>query len=262
MSTRWEVERAIFGSDLSPQARLLALTLLAMTDVQTCVVPAEYTPSLSRLEQMTGLSRSSVARQLNDLEKVGWVIRKRPAVDKARSEKERTRYRLAVPKASPTQGLARPDYPTMASPTQTPASPTVGPELVPHRHIASPTVGLIPDPYQTNNQNSAERIVSESTGANPEESAAVANRVSNERQPRNLVGLLRRMAADGDLATLLTEHRAAVVKAKVAEQIAEARRKPDCEHGAAGGDQPHPATGQPLCPLCRARSRWAGEVTA
>lgn len=262
MSTRWEVERAIFGSDLSPQARLMALTLLSMTDPKTCVVPAEYTPSLTRLEQMTGLSRSTVARELNALEKAGWVVRKRPDVVKARAEKERTRYRLAIPVASPTGGLARPDHTTMASPTETLASPTQGPELVPHRDRASPTVGLISDRSQTISQTSAEQVVAQATGATPSEAAAVAKRVESERAPRSLVGLLRRMAADGDLADLLTEHRAAEIKSRVAAEIAEARRGPECTHGVPGGEQPHPTSRQPLCPQCRARARWQTGVTA
>jgi hypothetical protein len=267
VSTRWEVERAVLASGLSPRARHIALTLLTLTTPKNCVVPAEFTPSLSRLVELTGYARSTVAKELNALEADGWVVRKRPPVEAARAEKERTRYRLAIPKASPLCGLAGPVDTTLSSPHNGLASPHHGPALV---RTTDPGLVRGADSYQTAFQTinqtaggAPERIVAEATGASPEEAAAIAKRVANERDPRSLVGLLRRMAADGDLAGFLIEHRAAVVKARVADAIAEARSKPDCEHGTAGGDQPHPVTGQPLCPLCRAQDRWdAAGVTA
>lgn len=260
MNTRWDVERAVFLSDLAPQSRLMALTLLAMSNPKTCVIPAEYTPSLTRLEQMTGLSRRSVQRELNALETDGWVVRKRPAVEDARANKERTRYRLMIPKARATQTLAGPDYPDMARATGTPARATQTPELGPQGHRARATQTLIPDPSQTIDQTAArngpERIVIEATGANAEEAAAIVRRIRNERDPKSMIGFLRRMAEDGDLAQHLTEHRAAIRKAEVEKAWSEIKHGPPCEHLMPGGAMPHPVTGEPVCLSCRRQTKW------
>jgi DNA-binding MarR family transcriptional regulator len=257
---RWAFERAVLASDLAAPARHILLSLAVLADWPGGIIPAQFSPSLTKLAESTGLSRRAVMNHLNALEKKegqeGWVIRSRPEIEKARSEKERTSYRLGVPARARRALEARePDALARAGDAL-----EVGQEVPWARARRAHNQDLL----QTNNQTagtSPERIVAETTGATPEEAAAVATRVRNEREPRNLVGLLRRMATDGDLSTLLTEHRAAVVKARVAADIAEARRKPDCEHGTPGGDQPHPVTGHPLCPLCRARSRWSA-VTA
>lgn len=248
MTTRWEVERALFVSDLSSQARLVALTLLALTNPQSCVVPAEFTPSLTKQEKMTGLGRSTLARALNELEEAGWVRRRRPEVEKARTEGERTRYRLGLPPGWSQSG-------TSWSQSGTSPSATAGLDLVPERDAYQTA-------FQTNNQQqnsppktSPESVVSEATGANAEEAAAIVKRVQNERQPRNVVGLLKRMAADGDLGQFLVEHRAALIKARVAEELAEARRGPECDHGVPGGQALHPTARTPLCPQCRAHAR-------
>lgn len=126
MSTRWEVERAVVTSELSPRARHIALTLLTLTDAKTGVVPPQFTPSLTRLVELTGYARSTVAKELNVLEAAGWVARKRPSVEAARSEKERTRYRLAAPQASPSGGLELPSDPDLASTPHGLASPWCG----------------------------------------------------------------------------------------------------------------------------------------
>jgi hypothetical protein len=259
---RWDFERTVLGSELPPPARHVLHVLTIVADWPGGVIPAQFTKSLSELATLTGLGRSTVARTLNLLEEFAWVDRKRPTKERAQSAKERTQYRLRIPAgASPRAGLV-PERDQIASPTAGLASPTAGPVLVPERDGASPRAGHKPDPFQTYQTSSSEDVVSQATGATPEEAAAVANRVRNEKQPRNLIGLLRRMAADGDLRTLLTEHRAAVIKAKVSEQISNARGGPECDHGTPGGAAPHPITQQPLCPLCRAKSRWVNGVTA
>lgn len=49
--------------------------------------------------------------------------------------------------------------------------------------------------------------------------------------------------------------RQSAAKAETAQFVERARRQPPCQHGQPGGDQIHPASGQPLCPLCRTRGR-------
>lgn len=260
--TKWDVERAIFASDLAPPARLVLLALCALSSSNTAEIPEEFTPSLSRLASMTGLARSTVAEQLNVLETGGWVKRKRPPVAKARANGARTQYRLKVPKGSPLTGLPHPETPDLASPPAGPPSPPAGLGVVREPDLGSPPAGHVltalnqAEPQQPRARaNPAVRIVMEHTGATADEAAAIANRVRNERNPRSLPGLLRRMAEDGDLTQLLAEHRGAVRKAEVADAIAAARKGPECEHGIAGGMVAHPVSGKPLCPQCRMRVR-------
>lgn len=100
MPSRFEYERSIRSSDLPPLSRLLALTLATWADVKTGVIAARHTPSLSTLEEGTGMDRSTVRRHLNKLEAAGWVKRDRPTVEAARSKKARTRYRIVIPEGA------------------------------------------------------------------------------------------------------------------------------------------------------------------
>lgn len=96
MSSRWEVTKAVRASDLSAPARLIMLVLADVAEVGTAEIPEKYTPSLSVLERETGLSRSTIKRQLSALEAAGWLIRTYP--DPAAMRRgERVRYRLEVP---------------------------------------------------------------------------------------------------------------------------------------------------------------------
>jgi hypothetical protein len=131
LADRWEVERAIIRSGLSPHARFVALVLLTFADAGTSAVPENFSPSLTMLAACTGLGRSTVARALNELESGGWVTRDRDLA-RARSEHRPTGYRLRVP-ASPAVGLV-PDG-------DQPPSATPGLGLVPETTGASPTAG-------------------------------------------------------------------------------------------------------------------------
>jgi hypothetical protein len=104
MPSRFEYERAVRSSDLPSLSRLLALTLATWADVRTGRIPPRLTPSLTTLEGATGMARGSVRTHLNKLEAAGWVVRERPTVAAARSEKARTHYKIRVPK-----GFAVPD---------------------------------------------------------------------------------------------------------------------------------------------------------
>src|SRR5699024_151899 len=87
-------------SDLPAPARLLAFVLIARTRSGSLHIPDAFQPSLTRLTQDTGLSRASVARNLNVLEDSGWLQRDRPEVSRARAEHARTRYIPTWPQAS------------------------------------------------------------------------------------------------------------------------------------------------------------------
>lgn len=254
---RWEVERAVLASKLSSQARLVAFVLLALCDAKTGVVPPDFTPSLTKLAKLTGLGVSTVKRALNELESGDWVVRERPEVERARADHERTQYRVTAPgMAQSGPGMAH----TGPSPVQSGPSPrpTAGQGLGPERATNQ-------NAFQTYNQNKqagAEAFVTEATGASAEEAVAIVKRIANEREVRNMGGLLRHLAQGGDLRRYLTEHRAANVLAADADDRKIRQSMRACEHGMAGGDQPHSITGQIRCKTCSKIQQLATGWTA
>lgn len=104
MATRWEITKAVRGSDLPPPSRLIMLTLADVAEVGTAEIPAQFTPSLSVLARETGLDRSTVKRHLAALDEAGWIERTRPDA-KAQWEGERTRYRLTLPRGTEPPGV-------------------------------------------------------------------------------------------------------------------------------------------------------------
>ena len=100
MPSRFEYERAVRHSDLPSLSRLLALTVATWADVRTGIIPDRLQPSLTTLEEATGMVRASVRTHLNKLEDGGWLDRNRPAVAAARSMKARTKYKIRIPKTA------------------------------------------------------------------------------------------------------------------------------------------------------------------
>lgn len=100
MPSRFEYERAVRSSDLPSLSRLLALTVATWADVKTGVIPDRLQPSLTVLEEATGMARASVRKHLDTLEAGGWLKRDRPSVAAARSEKARTKYSVKVPRGA------------------------------------------------------------------------------------------------------------------------------------------------------------------
>jgi len=251
---RWEFERAVLASDLAPPARHILLALAVIANWPGGVVPLKFSPSLTKLGEMTGLSRRAVMNHLNALEKKpgqdGWVVRSRPDVNKARSDKERTGYQLCIPsRARRALETRAPDAPARESDAlelgqEVPWARARGAHYQDHSNTSFQAAAPGPD-----------LIVIEATGATPEEAAAIVRRIRNERDPRNIVGFLRRMATDGDLAQHLTEHRAAVRKREVDDAWTAIKRGPECEHRMPGGSMPHPTTGEPVCLSCRVGQR-------
>lgn len=132
MTSRWDLERAVLASELPAPARLLLLVLLIRADART-LDTGKYSPSLTKLADDTGLGRSTVARELDRLERAGWIERHRPPVDLARSKKARTRYVVRDPAApSPRAGLV---------PERDQASPSVGPDWSQSGTSSSPRAG-------------------------------------------------------------------------------------------------------------------------
>jgi DNA-binding MarR family transcriptional regulator len=159
VTTRREVEKAVWHSKLEPPAKLIVLALAAKSDNDTAVVEPKFTPSLSTLQAMTGLSRSAVAEWLNALEDAGWVKRSRPP---AGSRDVRTSYALLVgalsaarrkrkPSSPPGGPANEPDVSEFGSPQDGlvrqedhPSSPPSGPGVVRLADPSSPPSGPAP----------------------------------------------------------------------------------------------------------------------
>lgn len=134
--TRYDVERAVERSGLPAIGRHIILVLCQrMVQGSTVIMPA-HSPSLTTLARGTGWNRTTIARHLNVLEQLGWVIRQRPTPYAARARHARTSYTVLIPddpraSGTPTRPLvARGD---MASGTRTR-------ELVAHDRGASGAV--------------------------------------------------------------------------------------------------------------------------
>jgi hypothetical protein len=110
-------------------------------------------------------------------------------------------------------------------------------------HVAG---GKIPAPSAA-----AARLIGEATDATPDEAVAVAARIAEARQPKNLPGLIRTMGRAGDLAPFLAEIRAERTKATLRKAREAAATGPPCPHEMPGGALLHPVNQQPWCPQCR-----------
>jgi hypothetical protein len=79
-----DVQRQVMRSNLPPQGRHIVLTLCAIADFKTGVIPDEYSPSLSDLMSMTGLGRNGVICHRDLAETTGWIVIDRPTDAQAR----------------------------------------------------------------------------------------------------------------------------------------------------------------------------------
>jgi hypothetical protein len=89
---RYEVERAVEASSLAPIARHIILVLCSRMSQGSTLIPAQYSPSLTKFALGTGWDRRTIMRHLRDLEEAGCITRHRPPADKARREHARTNY--------------------------------------------------------------------------------------------------------------------------------------------------------------------------
>lgn len=89
---RFDVERAVEKSDLEPIARHIILLLCTKMMQGSTLIPAEFSPSLTKFAEGTGWDRRTIMRHLNDLEKAECLERHRPDPAKARREHVRTNY--------------------------------------------------------------------------------------------------------------------------------------------------------------------------
>jgi hypothetical protein len=208
VNRRQYLEQAVLESGLKPNQRLILLVLLRLADEKTGRIPAEKTPSLTEIVFMTGLSRSTVAKELGALDEVRWVVRDQPTVEASRKNHERTLYRIQNP-ASPSRGLelvrdtdqAASPSPALASPSHGPeASAPPGPASPSHGPGASPRGG----PYKevTSSSSSSGRVsvlVAAALGLEEEEAEEVVRRIVRERRPVAPSRYIKTLIESGDI---------------------------------------------------------------
>lgn len=111
-------------------------------------------------------------------------------------------------------------------------------------------------PHDPSSLSAPERRIMATTGATADEAREMITIIKTENRPRSLGGYVATLAANGDLAAILDRvrsgSRAAPSSTPVPPSYAELLARTPCPHGTPGGDQPHPRTGAPSCPLCRA----------
>lgn len=213
---RFVWEKRLLDSELPSPVRLVLLVLAVLADWPAGVTSREHTPSLTRLASKTGLGRSTVAQVLATAEAEGWLERERPDPVAARSNKERTKYRLidvSTPRAGPSPGAG------LVQELDQPASPGAGPspgaglELVQeldtglvqeldtsHKRLPEAAISSARTP---------EAMIIERTGATTEEAAGIVARLRRDRPDiRSLAAVLPQFSAQ-ELADRLADVRAA-----------------------------------------------------
>lgn len=107
MPSRFDVERAVLASDLPATRKLIMLVLAAWTDNGTAAIRPDNRKSLTEIARAASVGRSTVKRDLDLLEQDGWITRRRPTAEQARSG-AKTGYRLLIPaEGRPPHGLGQ-----------------------------------------------------------------------------------------------------------------------------------------------------------
>jgi DNA-binding transcriptional ArsR family regulator len=98
---RYEIEAAVDRAQLPGPSTGIMRALLARINARAGIIEPAHQPSLSQLAALSGYSRSTIQRHLNDLEAGGWVIRIRPPMWLARTRHVTTAYAMRVPPGYP-----------------------------------------------------------------------------------------------------------------------------------------------------------------
>lgn len=111
MPSRFEFERAIRRSGLSPLARLIALVIATWADADTGVIARKNQPAQSVLMEATGMSKSAFLTHRKALVDEGWVKCVSPDRIKAQKEHAQNVYSIHIPdgKAGSGDDLAKAD---------------------------------------------------------------------------------------------------------------------------------------------------------
>jgi hypothetical protein len=97
VTEQWQFNRALQASKLKAITRALLMHMGVLANWPGGNIPDKYSPSLSKLVEITGFSRRAVQEHLNLAEEQGWIKRSRPTTARALGAGERTSYRLLIP---------------------------------------------------------------------------------------------------------------------------------------------------------------------
>lgn len=242
--------------------------------------------SIGRLMEQTGIrSRSTACAKVADLIAAGWLAPIGPHPE----HRQRIVYRLAIPDESTTQQpapkRARREDGRYTSKTET------GPRMGPVQHVDRSMYGeetgprMEPEPVHVWSRTGPARGLDSLDS--PDDSLNDSPRGADRRSPLALLGAtaeeeemiiegirknnpkikdigayVAAMGRNGDLEPLIDVVRSAMAADAISTRLAEIRRGPECEHLVPGGDQPHPATGDRLCPMCRLVDEHSAADTA
>jgi hypothetical protein len=265
---RWRLVDAVEVSDLPPVARHLILTLcgrLSGRGMHTGQL-GEYSPSLSELARLTGWKPTPVKKYLGELDRLGWLIRDQPPVERQRSEKAKTKYTVCIPGEPPDlSALSRPLHDLEAEPARSP------------RDLAADLAGS-PDDLELGRQTTGARsprghrsdrqtdqtlspVAAAIRAAVPgitddEIETFIAKKIKPNCRTGNIAGYLASWS-QSDIAAKVTAFRSERKGAKRKDAQAEiarfrnwAAKQPPCPDGMPGGDLIGP-DGVAPCPLCR-----------
>ncbi|NIL59661.1 hypothetical protein HCB18_24405 [Salinispora arenicola] len=161
----------------------------------------------------------------------------------------------------------RPDKPTNSGGQQAAAKHT--PTKAPPSHSATPQQAVgrqqkIRFPRTATLPRATEIILNSLKSANPgvsvDDANAVHRAVCAEYGPKVNLGYLSTMAANSSFSRFLDAIRRDRAEHVEAQIRAIQQTHPDCEHGTAAGNQPHPTTGALLCPWCRCGTQLPADV--
>jgi hypothetical protein len=127
VTSRFDVERALRKSELPAGWRHVERVLCEYVDADAGKILPLWQPSLTQLARDTGLHRRTVMRYLAGLEKLGWVVRRRPSVSDARTKHARTQYAVQVGRDYPQASDSKPSVPEMAGDSAPPELGTTNP---------------------------------------------------------------------------------------------------------------------------------------
>ena len=182
MTTRYDIERALEASDLPAIGRDIVFALCRCMQQGSTMILQHHSPSLTVLGRRTGWSRKTVMRYLTDLEKAGWIERRRPPADLARTVYMTTLYVVRIPGTLGTQGASL-----------GPEGASLGPEGAADQICSSPETDREIDLVITELAKHTGRTISR------EHAAKVRDQIVNRPGVRNrmtyLTGTLRRTPA-------------------------------------------------------------------
>lgn len=212
----------------------------------------------AKLQRRTRLSERGIRQALHKLAGRGFELRVQRGTDKtgrpvfAHRGMQLT-YKLPKLSQAVDDGVDEPVDNEPQGGTTVPPCVEEGGTIASEGGTTVPPFPSVPSVPSQQRAGSAEEIVQSATDASDTEAAAVVGLIGVEaKQPiRSMVGFIRRLGDDGELAGWLDRVRQDASRETVRRFVAGLADKPACIHGTPGGGELRPDTGEPQCALCR-----------